>query len=189
MMPSMQQSPEEIVAATREWLEKAVIGLDLCPFARAVYIRDQIRFAVSEAETPEDLLEHLVSELRTLAAASPEEIDTTLIIHPWVLEDFLDYNDFLDDAEAAVARLGLEGEIQVASFHPDYQFEGTGPDDIENYTSRSPYPMLHLLREASVERAVAAFPDTSRIYEKNIETLRRLGHEGWRGLGLKKSGG
>ena len=180
----MKQSatPEEIVAATREWLEKAVIGLDLCPFARAVYIRDQIRYAVSEAETPEDLLEHLLSELRTLAAASPEEIDTTLIIHPWVLEDFLDYNDFLDDAEAAVDALGLEGEIQVASFHPQYQFEGTGPDDIENYTSRSPYPMLHLLREASVERAVDAVPDPAEIYEANIETMRRLGHAGWRRL-------
>ena len=182
----MKQSatPEEIVAATREWLEKAVIGLDLCPFARAVYIRDQIRYAVSEAETPEDLLEHLLSELRTLAAASPEEIDTTLIIHPWVLEDFLDYNDFLDDAEAAVDALGLEGEIQVASFHPQYQFEGTGPDDIENYTNRSSYPILHLLREASVDRAVAAVPDTDAIFEKNIETMRRLGHEGWRRLGL-----
>ncbi|HEY9422162.1 MAG TPA: DUF1415 domain-containing protein [Thermoanaerobaculia bacterium] len=180
----MKQSPEEIVAATREWLEKAVIGLDLCPFARSVYLRQQIRYAVSEAETPEDLLEHLVGELRTLAAASPEEIDTTLIIHPRVLEDFLDYNDFLDDAEAAVAALGLEGEIQVASFHPQYQFEGTGPDDIENYTNRSPYPILHLLREASVERAVAAVPDTDAIFEKNIETMRRLGHEGWLRLGL-----
>jgi len=182
------QAPEDIVAATRDWLEKAVIGLDLCPFARAVYIRDQIRFVVSEAETPEDLLEHLAGELRFLAAASPEETDTTLIIHPRVLQDFLDYNDFLDDAEAAVAGLGLEGEIQVASFHPQYQFAETGPDDIENYTSRSPYPMLHLLREASVERAVAAHPDTSLIYEKNIETLRALGHEGWRRLGIGKKG-
>ena len=177
-------SPEEVAAATRAWLEKAVIGLDLCPFARAVYLRDQIRYAISEAETQEDLLEHLIGELRTIAAASPEEIDTTLLIHPWVLNDFLEYNDFLDVAEDAVAQLGLEGEIQVASFHPDYQFEGTGPDDIENYTNRSPYPILHLLREASVERAVAAFPDTDAIFEKNIETMRRLGHEGWRRLGL-----
>lgn len=177
-------TPEEVVAATRAWIEKAVIGLDLCPFARAVYIRDQVRFAVSEAETPEDLLEHLLSELRTIAAASPEEIDTTLLIHPWVLEDFLDYNDFLDVAEDAVVRLGLEGEIQVASFHPEYQFAGTEPDDIGNYTNRSPYPILHLLREESVERAVAAFPDTSGIFEKNIETMRRLGHDGWRRLGL-----
>lgn len=182
MKPSA--TPEEIVAATRAWLEKAVIGLDLCPFARAVYLRDQIRFAVSEAETPEDLLEHLVSELRTIAAADPEEIDTTLLIHPRALTDFLDYNDFLDAAEGAVAGLGLEGEIQVASFHPEYQFAGSAPDDIENYTNRSPYPMLHLLREVSVERAVAAFPDASEIFERNIETMRRLGHDGWRRLGL-----
>ncbi len=180
----MMQPPEEIAAATRAWLEKAVIGLDLCPFAKAVYLRDQIRYAISEAETPEDLLEHLIGELRTIAAASPEEIDTTLLIHPQVLTDFLDYNDFLDVAEDAVVRLGLEGEIQVASFHPDYRFEGAGPDDIENYTNRSPYPILHLLREASVERAVAAFPDTDAIFEKNIETMRRLGHDGWRRLGL-----
>ena len=135
---------------------------------------------VSEAETPEALLDDLVSELRTLAETDSEAVDTTLLIHPWVLEDFLDYNDFLDVAEAAVAELGLEGEIQVASFHPRYQFADTEPDDVENYTNRSPYPILHLLREASVERAVAAFPDASGIFEKNIETMRRLGHEGWR---------
>lgn len=173
---------EEIVVATRTWLERAVIGLDLCPFAKSVHLQDQIRYVVSEAETPEDLLEHLLSELRFLAAADPEEVETTLLIHPKVLADFLDYNDFLDVADAAVAELGLEGEIQVASFHPRYQFAGTAPEDIENYTNRSPYPMLHLLREASVERAVAAFPETEKIYEKNMETLRRLGHEGWRRL-------
>lgn len=178
------ETSEEIIAATRNWLEKAVIGLDLCPFARAVYVRDQVRFVVSEAETPEALLADLVSELRTLSAADPEAIDTTLLIHPRVLEDFLDYNDFLDVAEAAVAELGLEGEIQVASFHPQYQFADTEPDDVENYTNRSPYPILHLLREASVERAVEAFPDASGIFEKNIETMRRLGPEGWRRLGV-----
>jgi hypothetical protein len=176
--------PDEVIAATRTWLEKAVIGLDLCPFARAVYVRDQVRFVVSEAETPEALLADLVRELRALAETDPEAVDTTLLIHPWVLEDFLDYNDFLDVAEAAVADLGLEGEIQVASFHPRYQFAGTEPDDVENYTNRSPYPILHLLREASVERAVAAFPDASEIFEKNVETLRRLGREGWKKLGL-----
>lgn len=178
------ETPEDIIAATRSWLEKAVIGLDLCPFARAVYIRDQVRFVVSEAETPEALLADLVSELRTLSETDPEAIDTTLLIHPWVLEDFLDYNDFLDIADTAVAELGLEGEIQVASFHPRYQFADTEPDDVENYTNRSPYPILHLLREASVERAVATFPDTAGIFEKNIETMRRLGHEGWRRLGV-----
>ena len=186
--PATPARTEEILAATRAWLEKAVIGLDLCPFARTVYVRDQVRFLVSEAETPEDLLADLVSELRTLSETDPEVIDTTLLIHPWVLEDFLDYNDFLDVAEAAVAELGLEGEIQVASFHPQYQFADTEPEDVENYTNRSPYPILHLLREASVERAVEAFPDASGIFEKNIETMRRLGHEGWRRLGVVGAG-
>jgi hypothetical protein len=175
-------SPDDIIAATKAWLEKAVIGLDLCPFARAVHLRDQIRYVVSDAETPEVLLADLLRELQALAAADPEEVETTLLIHPRTLTDFLDYNDFLDVADAAVAELGLTGEIQVASFHPRYRFAGTGPDDIENYTNRSPYPMLHLLREASVERAVEAFPDASRIFENNIETLRRLGAEGWRRL-------
>jgi hypothetical protein len=175
-------TPKEIIASTRQWLEKAVIGLDLCPFAKAVHVRNQIRYAVSEAETPEELLGELVGELQDLVAADPDEIETTLLIHPRVLIDFLDYNDFLNVADAAVAELGLEGVIQIASFHPQYQFAGTKPEDVENYTNRSPYPMLHLLREASVERAVAAFPEASRIYEKNIATLRRLGAEGWRRL-------
>lgn len=175
---------DEILSATKTWLEKAVIGLDLCPFARPVHQRRQIRYAISQAETPDELLTDLIGELQTLAEADPEEIETTLLIHPRVLEDFLDYNDFLDAAEAAVEDLELTGEIQVASFHPQYQFAGTGPDDIENYTNRSPYPMLHLLREASVERAIAAFPEPERIYEKNMETLRRLGRAGWDRLGL-----
>jgi hypothetical protein len=180
----MSAAPEEIVAATRQWLEKAVIGLNLCPFAKPVHARDLIRFAISGAETPEELLADLLHELQALAAAEPEEVETTLLIHPQVLNDFLDYNDFLGVAEAAVADLGLEGVIQVASFHPEYQFAGTAPDDITNYTNRSPYPTLHLLREAGVERAVEAFPDTAEIYERNIETLRRLGLEGWRRLGM-----
>ncbi len=175
---------EDILAATKQWLEKAVIGLNLCPFAKAVYIREQICYVVSEAETPEALLADLLDELRTLAAADPEEIDTTLVIHPQVLEDFLDYNDFLDVAEAAIVDLGLEGVIQIASFHPEYQFVDTEPDDIENYTNRSPYPILQLLRESSVERAVATFPDAAEIYERNIATMRHLGHEGWRRLAL-----
>ena len=176
---------EEIVAATKAWLEKAVIGLDLCPFAKAVHLRNQIRYVVSDAETPEALLADLLGELRTLAAADPEEIETTLLIHPRVFADFLDYNDFLDVADAAVADLGLVGDVQVASFHPLYQFAGTEPDDITNSTNRSPYPMLHLLREASVERAVATHPDTAGIPEKNMATLRRLGLKGWRRLGLR----
>ena len=175
-----------VAGATREWLEKAVIGLNLCPFARAPHVQGRIRYAVSEAETPEALLADLLAELQSLAAADPEETETTLLIHPRVLHDFLDYNDFLGVAEAAVADLGLEGTIQVASFHPRYQFAGTGPDDVENFTNRSPFPILHLLREASVERAVETFPDAAGIYEKNIETLRRLGIEGWRRLGIPR---
>lgn len=173
---------DEIVAATRLWLEKAVIGLNLCPFAKAVYIREQIRYVVTDAASPEALIADLMAELRHLESADPEKVETTLIIHPKVLTDFLDYNDFLEIAEGVVDDLGLTGEIQVASFHPQYQFEGTGPDDIENYTSRSPYPMLHLLREASVERAVESIPDPADIYEANIATMRRLGHAGWRRL-------
>jgi hypothetical protein len=184
-LPPMSASDDDaVIAATRAWLERAVIGLDLCPFARAVHVRNQIRYAVSAARTPEALLADLLRELALLAAADPTAIETTLLIHPHALADFLDYNAFLGVAEAAVADLGLTGHLQVASFHPRYRFAGTAPDDIENHTNRSPYPMLHLLREASVERALASFPDPARIYEKNVETLRRLGHEGWRRLGL-----
>jgi hypothetical protein len=175
---------EEVVTATRAWLERAVIGLNLCPFAKAVHVKDQIRYTVSAAQTPEELLTDLVIELRILQAADAAKIDTTLLVHPHVLGDFLDYNDFLELAEAAVAAEGLEGEIQVASFHPRYQFAGTRPEDIENCSNRSPYPTLHLLREESMARAVAAFPDASQIFERNIETLRRLGKDGWRRLGV-----
>jgi hypothetical protein len=178
----MTANPVAIIAATKQWIEKAVIGLDLCPFAGAVHLQGRIRYVVSPAASPEELLPDLRGELRTLAAADPAETETTLLIHPEALADFLDYNDFLGVADEAVARLGLRGVLQIASFHPRYRFAGTGPDDIENYTNRSPYPMLHLLREASVERAVAAFPEAAGIYEKNIATLRRLGHPGWRAL-------
>jgi len=175
---------EEVVAATRTWLERAVIGLDLCPFAKAVHLNNRIRYYVSDARTQARLLEELMAELRGLDAADPARFETTLLIHPHVLADFSDYNDFLEQADDAVSELGLEGVIQVASFHPRYQFEDAGPDDIENYTNRSPYPMLHLLRESSVERAVTTYPDTTAIYRKNIETLRCLGLDGWRGFWL-----
>ena len=170
-------SPE--IAATRRWLERAVIGLNLCPFAKAVYVKQQVRFVLSDASTPEALLEELAEELILLRDADPEQVDTTLIVHPDVLIDFLDYNDFLDNADAAVEALDLQGVIQVASFHPDYQFGGTMPDDISNYTNRSPYPTLHLLREASIDRAVEAFPDADVIVERNVKTLDALGHAGW----------
>ena len=170
------------IAATQHWLEKAVIGLNLCPFARAVHVKRQIRWVESPARDAQGLLEDLVRELQFLAAAEPEAVDTTLLIHPHALNDFLDYNDFLDMADAAIEEQGLGGVLQVASFHPDYRFEGTAPDDVDNFSNRSPYPMLHLLREDSIARAVAASPDAETIYERNIETLRRLGTAGWRKL-------
>ena len=170
------------IADTRRWLEKAVIGLNLCPFAKAVYVKQQVRFVLSDASTPEALLEELAEELVLLRDTPAERIDTTLIVHPDVLGDFLDYNDFLDNADAAVEALDLQGILQVASFHPQYQFAGTAPHDVSNYTNRAPYPTLHLLREDSVERAVAAFPDPGVIVERNIATLDELGVDGWNKL-------
>jgi hypothetical protein len=167
------------IAETRKWLEQIVIGLNLCPFAKAVYVKDQVRFVLSDATTPEALVEELAEELILLRDTPAEQIDTTLIVHPDVLTDFLDYNDFLDNADAAIEALDLQGILQVASFHPQYQFAGVAPDDVSNYTNRAPYPTLHLLREDSVERAVAAFPDPDVIVERNIETLDKLGIEGW----------
>jgi hypothetical protein len=175
-----------IIAATVLWLERAVIGLNLCPFAKAVYVKQQIRYVVSAATDPEALREELVRELGLLTQTPAAEIETTLLIHPHALADFLDYNDFLDVADATLAELELTDEFQIASFHPRYQFAGTQPDDIENYTNRSPYPMLHLLREASVTQALAAFPDAARIFDGNIAVLRRLGHAGWDKLDLGK---
>lgn len=175
-------SPDQAIDATRHWLERAVIGLNLCPFAKAVHKKGQIRFVVSAAEQPLQLHDELVRELKLLRDTDAETVDTTLLIHPRVLGDFMDFNEFLEIADETVAELSLDGEIQVASFHPDFQFEGTAPDDITNYTNRSPYPTLHLLREASIDRAVAAFPDASTIFEANMDTLDKLGHEGWRAL-------
>ncbi len=170
---------EAIVAATRRWLEKAVIGLNLCPFAKAVYIKEQVRYVVSPATTPEALLEQLMDELQHLSDTPADEVDTTLLIHPFVLQSFEDYNEFLDVADAAVEDMQLDGELQVASFHPDYQFADTDANDIANYTNRAPYPILHLLREDSIDRAVEAFPEAEEIFEKNIDTMEKLGHEGW----------
>lgn len=172
----------KVLADTRRWLEKAVIGLNLCPFAKAVYVKEQVRFVVSDATTPEQLVEQLGEELVLLRDTPAEQVDTTLLVHPLVLGDFLDYNDFLDQADALVEALELDGILQVASFHPDYQFADSRPDDIENYSNRAPYPILHLLREDSVSRAVDAYPEADVIVERNYATLRKLGHEGWRKL-------
>jgi hypothetical protein len=176
---------EAIIVATRDWLEKAVIGLNLCPFAKAVYVKNQVRFVVSHAKHLDGLLEDLDRELDFLAAADPEAVDTTLLIHPVLLADFLDFNDFMQLAEAAVTEHALDGVLQIASFHPRFQFADTEPDDLGNYTNRAPFPTLHLLREASIERAVAAFPEAEMIFERNIETLEALGQAGWQALWKK----
>ena len=174
----------QVLTQTRHWLEKAVIGLNLCPFAKAVYVKNQIRLVVSKARHADDLLEELDRELDLLVATPADEIDTTLLIHPTLFEDFLDFNDFLEIAEGVVDEHGLEGVVQLASFHPQFQFDGTEPDDISNYTNRAPFAILHLLREESVERAVEAFPNADAIFETNIATLEKLGHVGWKALGL-----
>ena len=177
---------EDVIAAMRNWIEKAVIGLNLCPFAKAVYVKNQVRYVVSHAPHLDGLLEDLDRELDFLAAADPEAVDTTLLIHPTLLPDFLDFNDFMQLAEAALDEHELDGVIQIASFHPAFQFEGTAPDDLGNYTNRAPFPTLHLLREASIDRAVAAFPEAETIYARNIETLQALGHAGWQALWRNK---
>lgn len=178
-MHTLPPSHDDVVAATRRWLEKAVIGLNLCPFAKSVYIKDQVRFVVSTADSSEALQEDLAAELMKLKETDAAEVDTVLLIHPYVLNDFLDFNDFLEIVDMTVEALGLQGEIQVANFHPGYQFADASPDDISNYTNRAPYPTLHLLRESSIDRAVEAFPDAADIFERNIETMRRLGKTGW----------
>ncbi len=179
---------QTVIDATRIWLEKAVIGLNLCPFAKAVYVKNQIRYVVSHARHTDQFLEELDSELERLANTDPEEIDTTLLIHPTLFPEFSVFNDLLDLAETAPEALGLEGVLQVASFHPDFQFADTQPDDMSNYTNRSPYPTLHLIRESSIARAAESFPDPSVIFERNIEVVNELGPEGWKGLGIPYGG-
>lgn len=171
-----------VIAATRRWVEVAVIGLNLCPFAAGVASAGRIRYSVSEARSADELKHDLAEELRTLAAADPAHVETTLLVHPYALQDFPAFNGFLEEADAIVARLGLAGELQVASFHPRYQFAGTSAGDVENATNRSPYPTLHLLREASIERAVASVREPAVIYQRNIATMNRLGQAGWQRL-------
>ncbi len=168
-----------ILLETRAWVTRAVIGLNLCPFAKAAQARNQIRYVLCDATDPQALLITLRDELRFLHEADPAQVDTTLLIHPRVLTDFADFNDFLAVADAAVQGLGLEGVLQIASFHPRYQFAGTAPADLENATNRSPCPCLHLLREDSIARAVEAFPEPEAIFEANIRTLETLGPQGW----------
>ena len=177
-------SDDEVLSQTRHWLEAAVIGLNLCPFAKAVYVKNQVRLVVSHARHADDLLEELDRELDLLVATPAEQIDTTLLIHPSLFQDFLDFNDFLEIAEDVIDEHDLSGVVQLASFHPGFQFDGTEPDDMGNFSNRAPFSILHLLREESVERAVASFPQAEAIFEQNIATLEKLGPEGWKALGL-----
>lgn len=173
----MKHTNQTYIAQTRRWLENVVLRHNLCPFAHKPFQGGQIRYAVTDSARPEYLLEDLQQELEHLRATPPAEVETTLLIHPNVLEDFLDYNDFLDLADALLAEGGFEGEFQIASFHPDYQFADTRADDAENYTNRSPWPMLHLIREASLEQAIATYPDADAIPQRNIDLMNGLGAE------------
>ena len=173
---------DRAIAETHAWVQRAVVGLNLCPFAKAPLVKGQVRFVVCESDDPRVLLDALRAEMRALAQADPVEVETTLLIHPNALADFEEFNDFLDAADAALEELHLDGVLQVASFHPDYRFAGTEADDLGNATNRSPHPTLHLLREASIERAVAAFPEAEAIFETNVATFAALGAEGWASL-------
>lgn len=189
-MTALNMNLEEIaIADTRRWLERAVIGLNLCPFAKAPHVKGQIHYAVCAATSGKALLPALRAELQALAAADPAERETTLVIVPRAFADFLDFNDFLDDAEGELAELDLEGVIQIAPFHPRFQFAGTEEDDITNATNRAPYPTLHLIREESIDRAVEAFPEAEAIYEANMATLEELGTAGWQALAVGPSPG
>ncbi len=181
------EASQTAIDDTRRWLERAVIGLNLCPFAKSVHVKGQVHYAVSAARQPQRLLEDLVFELKTLVALDASARDTTLLIAPDCLGNFLDFNDFLAEADQALVDLDLDGVIQIASLHPAYQFAGTHPDDVTNFTNRSPYPTLHLLREDSIDRAVQAFPDAESIFEVNMQTMERLGTAGWTALGVDRS--
>ncbi len=166
---------ESVIARFRCWIERVVIELNLCPFARKPYQADLVRYVVSDAGAPELLLADLEQELELLREADAGKTETTLLIHPHTLQDFLDYNDFLGVVDDFLEQGGYRGEFQVASLHPEYRFAGAERDAAENYTNRSPYPALHILREAGIEQALAGFATPDRIPERNIRTMEKLG--------------
>ncbi|MFW5425889.1 MAG: DUF1415 domain-containing protein [Methylophagaceae bacterium] len=167
-------SEQDIITPVKKWLEQLVIGLNLCPFAKQEFVNNRIRLYPSKATTVEMLLIDLQQELERLDSDS--NIETTLLIHPHILTDFYDYNDFLDIADGLLIDMNLDGIYQIASFHPDYQFADTEPDYAENYTNRSPYPLLHLIREKSLEEAIANYPNPELIPERNIKLMKEMGH-------------
>jgi len=169
---------------TQKWLMEAVIGLNLCPFAKAVVVKDRVRYRVCLSSVSQDVLQMLADELQFLVSADASVVETTLLIAPYAFPDFLDFNEFLGECNTLLESQGLEGELQVADFHPDYQFAGEAPDAMGHFTNRAPYPTLHLLRESSLDEAVAVYPDAALIFERNIASLESLGVQGWADLGV-----
>ena len=184
-MADLADTERIAIEDTQAWLTRAVVGLNLCPFAKAVMAKGQVRYVVTEHSEPEHVLKLFQTEMQTLVDADPDTLDTTLLIAPYLLPDFLDFNEFLFDCEAVLQDLDLEGVLQIADFHPGYQFAGTSADDVENRSNQSPYPTLHLLHEDSVSRAVEAFPDAALIYDRNIALLLEMGTAGWQALGMQ----
>lgn len=189
MSDFVESTDAAVIEDTRRWLRRAVIGLNLCPFAKSVDVKDQVHYAVTRNVGFKDLLADLKQELNALAALDATERDTTLFIAPDGLVDFLEFNDFLAQANRLLAKLGYDGIFQIASLHPQYQFADAPQDAITNCTNRSPYPTLHLLREDSIDRAVKAFPHAEAIFETNMRTMERLGPDGWSALDVGASGG
>jgi uncharacterized protein len=181
----MKSDPQQVVAETRRWLERAVIGLNLCPFAKAVHVKGQVHYALSTAQDWDGVLRDLSHELHALLALPAVQRDTTLLIVPACLDDFIEFTGLVAQGERMLAQEGARGVVQLASFHPRFEFAGSDPADMANHSNRSPHPVLHLLREDSIARAVEAFPDAAAIYQANIDTLRRLGPSGWDGLFTK----
>jgi uncharacterized protein len=177
-------SDAQVIEDTRRWVQRAVIGLNLCPFAKAVEVKQQVRYVVSPASGAKALLADLKRELQALATADPLLLDTTLLMAPKGFAEFLEFNELLERADKLLLALDLDGVLQIASLHPHYQFADTEADDITNFTNRAPYPTLHLLREDSVDRAVAAFPNPEAIFETNMQTMQRLGLQGWAALAV-----
>jgi hypothetical protein len=186
-MPDALSLHQHVLADTRRWLERAVIGLNLCPFAKAVHAKGQVHYAVSDEHDFAPVLEQLETEANALLAVPAAERDTTLLVLPRGFDEFLVFQQLVVEGERLLARRKLEGVLQLASFHPAFVFQGEDEQDAANFSNRSPYPTLHLLREASIDRAVAAFPQPETIFEANIETLRRLGATGWQALGVDRS--
>ena len=184
-MISTNGPTSQVISDSQQWLERAVIGLNLCPFVKSDHVKSLIRYAISDAKSESELLADLQSELIFLNSVSPTITDTTLLIAPMCLHDFLEFNQFILKANKSLTKLDLDGIFQIATLHPQYQFAGTDVDDITNYTNRAPYPTLHLLRESSIDRALQAIPNAESIFEVNTNTMRRIGLEGWRDLGLR----